>query len=311
MTPAYLVEEHHELFVVWEWAVREGLLPERACRLLHVDEHSDLDIPTPNEPMDFENTAELVNRFFRNELSVASFIWPLVYRSRLNQVSWLHPRRRDVGHRDHFPGRRQFIVTTGRARTEILTGLHRGRDSLNERFSHDLWNDDYRTVWIEQLGLEDSLQAGGNWVLGICLDFFSCNSRPVAQSWELPISDEVAAEFRANPIHFLRLFPGPGVVLDDSSSQAKLLFGNSSEPEWDWRVVSNEVVEERLAGLEQFLLKCQLRPQLIVVSRSEISGYTPANQVAFIEQGVRAILERVFGLPLEPFQHCRMQEGAH
>lgn len=293
------VEEHHELFMVWEWAVRHGVLRPQGARLLHVDEHSDLDIPYPRCPMDFENSAENVSNFFREELTVANWLWPLVYRGRLNNISWLFPRRRAEGHRDYFPPRRLFITTTGNRRNEVFTGLHRGQGSLKERFDHDGWNPDYRTVWIEQLGADCRLDASGQWVLGICLDYFSCNTRAVANNWLFEITAEQRRSFEADDLHFLRLLPGPQVRTQHIEGRDYLVFGNPIEPEWDWRVLSEAQIAERLKAFQGFLERNGVSPELVVVSRSVKSGYTPAKQAAFIEEGVREILASTFGARIE------------
>ncbi|GEM_PF-1312036 len=294
-----LFEEHHELFPAWEWAVREGILRDQGVRLLHVDEHSDLDIPSPRRPMDFPNTPDAVGAFFREDLCVSNWIWPLVYRGRLNHVSWLFPRCRPRGHRDHFPPRRLFVVTTGSRQTELITGLHRGKASLQERFQHGDWNTDYRTVWLEQLGADAQLEASGSWVLGICLDYFSCYSRPVANDWLFEISAEQREAFDADALHFLRLLPGQSVTTQSIGGSHYLAFGNPTEPEWDWRVCSEATILERLQGFQDFLERNAINPALIAIARSVKSGYTPAKQADFIESGVRRVLNTVYGARLE------------
>ena len=42
MTNRYVIEEHHEAFLVWNWAKDSGIMESSNNTLSHVDDHSDL-----------------------------------------------------------------------------------------------------------------------------------------------------------------------------------------------------------------------------------------------------------------------------
>ncbi len=40
--PTFIVEEHHEAFLIWKYAIQNNLIPAKGNHLFHVDEHSDM-----------------------------------------------------------------------------------------------------------------------------------------------------------------------------------------------------------------------------------------------------------------------------
>jgi len=44
----FIIEEHHEAFFVWNYAVLNNLLPAKGNNLFHIDEHSDMGTPRFN-----------------------------------------------------------------------------------------------------------------------------------------------------------------------------------------------------------------------------------------------------------------------
>lgn len=46
--PTFIIEEHHEAFIAWNYAVQKGLIPPTGNTLFHVDEHSDMGMPRFN-----------------------------------------------------------------------------------------------------------------------------------------------------------------------------------------------------------------------------------------------------------------------
>jgi hypothetical protein len=40
--PIFIMEEHHEAFIVWNYAMRAGWIPVKENCLFHVDTHADM-----------------------------------------------------------------------------------------------------------------------------------------------------------------------------------------------------------------------------------------------------------------------------
>jgi hypothetical protein len=84
---ALVFEEHHEAFYFWKEAGLKGL------SLVHIDEHSDMDLPTLQKPMLAKNASlDETRAFILRELNIANFIWPAVLDGMLSEVWW---------HREH------------------------------------------------------------------------------------------------------------------------------------------------------------------------------------------------------------------
>ena len=44
----FIIEEHHEAYIVWNYAIQQGLIPATGNTLFHVVEHSDVGTPQFN-----------------------------------------------------------------------------------------------------------------------------------------------------------------------------------------------------------------------------------------------------------------------
>jgi hypothetical protein len=82
-----LLEEHHESFYLWHYAIKEGWLKPAGNSLLHFDEHSDLGLPPLRTPLHAVNTLDEIAALTYNQLGIGNFIWPELF-----QLSclWLH-----------------------------------------------------------------------------------------------------------------------------------------------------------------------------------------------------------------------------
>ena len=89
-TPLFIVEEHHEAFFVWNYCINKELIqPSQNC-LLHVDFHSDFNIPKLTSSIDTLNgSLQRIFDFTYNELSISDFIIAAVYQEIFNQVIWI------------------------------------------------------------------------------------------------------------------------------------------------------------------------------------------------------------------------------
>ena len=90
--PVFVVEEHHEAFIAWKYAIQKGWLPNKENCLFHVDTHSDMGIPRFNDSInEIENDLSAVKKFTYKELNIATFIIPACYQGLFNQVFWIKP----------------------------------------------------------------------------------------------------------------------------------------------------------------------------------------------------------------------------
>ncbi|CAD5125755.1 DgyrCDS13970 [Dimorphilus gyrociliatus] len=89
--PIYVVEEHHEVLPYWYDAVRDGLIKRTQNTLIHIDGHSDMNVPIlykgyplfryPKSPTEEDITIQ------RNDM----FIYAAVIAGIFNRVIWIYP----------------------------------------------------------------------------------------------------------------------------------------------------------------------------------------------------------------------------
>src|SRR5215472_9699272 len=119
MIPLFRLEEHHEAFLVWHYAIARQLMPASQNILLHVDEHSDWATPRLRRSIESAgSTLSGIAAFTYAELDIGSFIWPAIYKGIFAEVYWMRNQ-----HTMQLAQRRLFIPTTNEDRTEFQTGL--------------------------------------------------------------------------------------------------------------------------------------------------------------------------------------------
>ena len=78
--PTYIIEEHHEAFIVWNQMISEKQISSQNNILFHFDEHDDLCAPSFNRSIhDLSNDLKSVVNFTFKEMGIASFIIPSIY----------------------------------------------------------------------------------------------------------------------------------------------------------------------------------------------------------------------------------------
>jgi hypothetical protein len=269
--PLVIIEEHHEAFYVWEYAIRRGWLPESNNTLLHVDAHADMWLPRLRQPLRRATSLRDLARFVYYELDIGSFIWPAVYLEQFNRLLWLrHQHRMSAG------GWRKLIIS------EKLAGprefqLFAATDAAAELQGPRGKSVDYCPVTTGELVKTDQAI-----VLDIDLDYFSCNSYPELPFHEIEVTADTFHEFNGNRYHFLRLPPGEKVSATRRGNKYYLTFNDYHSVPLD-SAASAKDASGRLNDLVRFLRTNSVAPELIIVSRSYFSGYTPQALVAVLE----------------------------
>ena len=93
--PLYIIEEHHEAFLIWNHAVTEKLIKPSKNILLHLDEHSDMGAPVFLTSMkSLRKNVKDLHTFTYNELKIENFIVAAVFKRIFNKIYWL-------GHKDN------------------------------------------------------------------------------------------------------------------------------------------------------------------------------------------------------------------
>ncbi|PKK89478.1 MAG: hypothetical protein CVV64_13765 [Candidatus Wallbacteria bacterium HGW-Wallbacteria-1] len=89
--PLYIIEEHHEAFILWHHAMELGLMPTGGNMLLHIDAHADLDPPVIRSTLaPRPESLSMVAEFTYRELGISTFVLPAIHRGIFNRYCWIH-----------------------------------------------------------------------------------------------------------------------------------------------------------------------------------------------------------------------------
>jgi hypothetical protein len=281
-TPIFIIEEHHEAFFIWNYAVINGLIPASGNTLLHIDQHAD------TSPARFytsikslSNDLRAIGKFTYNELGIGIFIPAALYQGLFKELYWLQHNKLKVATTLH-------IYSYNQAGQALLMTANIHEAGV---FSSDRQSVDYQIKTAA-----DTLPTPPETVvLDIDLDYFSCAKEYPWQnmgSSRVEITEAEYERITTNKYHPLRLSAG-GVKVHRENGRYYLLVNAFSEAVTTQLKVSPEQILHRIELLAKFLQDNQVRPQLIDICRSRFSGFTPEDQWEFIEHN---LLEKLNGL---------------
>ena len=187
-TPLLIVEEHHEAFFVWNYCINKELIqPSQNC-LLHVDFHSDFNIPKLTSSIDTLNgSLQRIFDFTYNELSISDFIIAAVYQEIFNQVIWID-QIKNVQNEDPFSpdkslkGDHSFSIKNKKNVEAFVQA--RGNDEktlMVKKLTPKIKALQYagrRDFSYHYMTTNDNLKTEHPIVLDIDLDYFPCISNP-------------------------------------------------------------------------------------------------------------------------------------
>lgn len=284
--PLFVMEEHHEAFLIWDHAVTRGWLPPTGNLLLHVDEHPDLTAPHLATPVhEVLGRPDACARFTYQELDIASFIVPGLHRGLFPRMHWIQlgPDVDDTAgpttlcvHSQHGDGR-QLVIGP--------------RDRLGPQLPADA---------VEVISVHQTIAVPlpawpGPTVLDIDLDYFSCNA-DAGECVELEVSPAQYHAFVADPYHPLHNHKGPWVAARERDGRYYLWLGAMPPGHADpaRRKVPDAEAVRRIGEFVGFLTANHVQPALIELCRSRRSGYTPDDQCELIERTLLAGLAELY-----------------
>jgi len=294
--PVFVVEEHHEAFIVWHEAIRGGLLrPANRNVLLHVDAHSDMRTDCFRSPIpDSSCSAEAIEKFAYEELIISSFIIPALYQKVFYEVCWLLPPAR-AGSSDSGPkkGEKQYYYV--RTRNEDRKAVIVQRDPF-QGFTDRFWEDRspfcfYHQTTAEPFSTESAV------VLDIDLDYFS-SLQTVDAFDRIEITVEEYERCRTEKYrqlnlhfrHYLEVVDGRYYLCLTPSPRS---LGGKQQKRSQAEILSS------LENFSRFLETNQIAPAFVDICRSRYSGYTPDPDWQFIEEYLLGQLGRLYELKVE------------
>jgi len=296
--PYFVMEEHHEAFFLWHYAIQRDLIPERGNFLLHVDEHADIGSPRLHRPLDeLGGNLREIDRFTFDELSCFEFIVPALYQGLFSEWVWIQgnpPRRSD-----------QLLLVQGvggKGRSFELKAADfvEGRRPLVPLW----WNE--RAARYRLQTIDDPIAPRDPLVLDIDLDYFSCEDA-VNLVQKLEVTREEYESFRADRYHFLKVNQGSRIKMQEEGGRFFLYLRNYPEPLPTPLRVDEDEILRRIERFAAWLEAHAIRPRLIGSARSRFSGYTPLDQWQFIETHLIERLGRLYDLELRSADDVRAE----
>jgi hypothetical protein len=280
--PLILLEEHHEAFYAWNYALEMGWLARSGNTLLHADAHADMMLPRLRRPLESISSLADCANFIYNELDISTFIWPAIYNRLFSRLLWLK-----YSHRLSTGGWQSITMySKNRARTEFC---------LTSALPQNLPDPNAVTVDYCPVTTHDVLATDQPIVLDIDLDYFCSNDYPDLTGHEIEVTQETYTSFRSNPYHFLRVAPLAKISAVCRDGKYYLAY-HDYHPERPSTEENLRTIDLRLGDFMGYLKKNQIAPKLILVCRSVHSGYTPRDSVSFLQCRLLQQLENLYHL---------------
>lgn len=285
--PVFIIEEHHEAFIVWNYAIQKGLLPHRDNCLLHIDEHSDMGIPRFNESIhNLNGSMDKIIDFSYRELNIASFIIPACYCSIFNRVYWV----KQIHSKTKYRPTKMIVCSYNKAGKRLISG--KAKD-VNNDVDLDKSLFDYYLRTLEQLPTNKKV------VLDIDLDFFSCSGNPnELEEIIVEISKDEHNSFLNNKYHRLNFCPIGKIETFKEKKKYYYVINYFNEIYPNDLKVPEETIIKRISHFTEILKEKKIVPLIIDICRSRHSGYTPSDQWEFIEENLIKQLKEIYSIEI-------------
>ena len=283
MIPVFRMEEHCEAYAIWHLAIDEGILAPTGNLLLHVDHHDDLE----GGPYRHDFTVPVTNAaqaldLVREVLGIADFIVPAFWEKIFDRM---------INFKSIFPLKK--------AEEEKIVQLRGSSDLMmrNEIPLVDGEEDERkRPIRYEELSLVKPAPIEQPVVLDIDLDYFCFdNSLSTGESARLEITREAYEDFCARPRHPLRITARRMMYVEREAERYYMVMREPGPPK---RVTREERIRERVEKFFAWLRENQIRPVMIDICRSRISGYCPADRWELVEELVLEGLRELYPVEL-------------
>ena len=286
MIPTFILEEHHEAFIVWNYAINKKFIADRNNTLFHVDEHSDMETPRFNKSiLDLEGM-EAIKEFTYKELNIASFVMPACYNGFFDKVYWIRQKHRKLRIKPVKMSIRSYNQTGRRLMSSTIKDIEK------------LPLDNDRKIFDYYLYEERHIPIGLDVVLDIDLDYFSCSGDPnVLKEIYIEITQAEFESFVRDKYHRLN-YLGPKIDSLINEGKYYYIINNYNDIYPSNSKVNDEIIKNRIDKFLSNLIHQRINPIMISICRSRFSGYTPDDQWQLIEEYLLGRLNATFKLDI-------------
>jgi len=205
-TPVYVSDEHNGALVNLHRAIRCREIGFSGLGMFHVDSHPDLCVPVDMSASVVFRPRELHQALSNSETGIAEFILPAVYAGHVARVAWVRPpwsnQIRDGSH-DLTVGSLPGAPEGDRGPLRVATALPYFADEGMSAPAIALEHVQPMALWVGECDAAPTDAMPEDWVLDICLDYFSVNN---------PFRNDLESKLDANLVALIaEVFCGSGL----------------------------------------------------------------------------------------------------
>jgi len=306
----FIVEEHHEVLPIW-LSYPQFLLSKK---LLHVDYHSDMYLPTVDRPLQTWKELsknDLLCTVFE-QLHINDFIIAAIYLGIFNKIYWLQPtpiEQNIIKPDNKIPPEEEYNLPLS---AFVTKSVNMAVESLRSEGKHlivkknniskkqpdsksFLWGICNQTLTEGNRTpspiTQQASTADNNFVLDIEFDYFLCNPQPCIKK-RIEVSYAEFCSYQDNPYHFLRLHYHTKAYEHNGHYYVEF------NPWVEESSLPQEISKRTLAGtikkFTNWLNRIHITPSLITLCRAKQSGFCPEPAVDIIEELLISNLQEIY-----------------
>jgi len=282
VTPVYVFDEHNEAYYYWHKAKYDGYLNE-PLDLYHIDAHSDMmqsesiqtSIYFPNDSQ--VGYLEYYENISKKELNIGNFIIPAILNGLVKNVYFIYPKWRK-----YKAKRKRNNISSMFGEGKIFKHCLTINKNTNPRLFQVLPDFKHYNYSFTPI---DSVPKARKVILDIDLDYFVCSDSNLSHMiFELEITKQ---QFHKQEM-FLQdetlKFAGLDFrfIEKDERFYARIAAKRGNDESKSYLPSKPEIVSE-IDRLITALKVRKIRPLVVTISRSCISGFCPKDYAEFIE----------------------------
>ena len=289
--PLFIIEEHNEAFLIWNYACLNKLIRPFGNTLLHVDHHPDMEYGGYRNPI--PRVGESINKikeFTYGALGIADFIYPAIYQGIFNELIFI----------------KNIVPTLSDEEEKCIYSVDGLGKNINIQNNNPLFRiklknekyeeDSFGFFRYREGGLKDPIVVQP-FVLDIDIDYFCADdSLATVDEKLLEITREAYEELNENPYHPFRILPRRLITHIKKEGKYYIKYEEHCEK---GKAISETKIMKKINKFQEYLINLKKQPQLIVVCRSRYSGYTNNEVWEFIDKELLKVFTNIYEVEIK------------